>query len=273
MKKRFVLFGLLVCMLQVAFCQDKKGLYSFKPVEETIKVDGNLKEWEKSLYVISKDSSWFFNALVKNNNLYVGVRVVNLFLQSEATKNGILVNINAQGKKKDGAKLIFPKPDPESLRVMTDEKNAGSVFHREQLLAKADGYHVEGFESFVDGLLSFANGYGLKAVAKLDSMDNLVYECVIPLKLLKLEAEQTKLAIQIAINKMAQDKPTVALNDGNASGGMPQGGGMRGGGGGRGGMRGGAGGGMRPSGSDGNRTTENRTASAKTEVWFVDTIN
>lgn len=262
-------------MLQVAFSQDKKGIYSFNPIKELIKVDGNLREWNNSMYAINKDSSWFFNALVKNENLYVAVKVVNLFLQNEAIRNGILVNINQEGKKKDGSKLIFPKPNPESLRAMKDGQQVVPESMRQEFLAKSDGYYVEGFESFVDGLLSFANGYGLKAVAKLDSMDNLVYECVIPLKLLKLKAEQNKLAIQIAINKMAQDKPAIASSDVNAAGGRPQGGrgGMRGVGGGQGGMRGGAGGGMKPSGGDRNKTTENIMANTKTEVWFVDTIN
>jgi len=197
--KRNIIIAILIFASSNLLAQKKKEPYAILPNFQ-VEVNGNLDEWENQLNVIGQDSSWNFAVTKDANFLYVAVKIKDLALQQEAARNGIIVNINAEGKKKDGAQLIFPIPDSESVRAMRNDDNLPNMNVREELIKRSRGYGVRGFARIVDGLLSFDNTYGVQAIAKLLDNDVLVYESKIPIQAIGIKNLSQPVAIQIMIN-------------------------------------------------------------------------
>ena len=197
--KRNIIIAILILASSSLLAQKKKEGYAILPSLE-VAVDGDLKEWGEKLSVVGADSSWSFAITKDANFLYVAVQIKDLSLQQEAARNGIIVNINPNGKKKDGAQLVFPIPDSESVRAMVNDDNLPNMNVREELIKRSRGYGVRGFAHIVDGRLSFENTYGVKAVAKLADNDVLIYESKIPIQAIGIKKINDPVAIQIMIN-------------------------------------------------------------------------
>ncbi|GEM66423.1 hypothetical protein SMI01S_00290 [Sphingobacterium mizutaii NBRC 14946 = DSM 11724] len=197
--KRNIIIAILIFASSTLLAQKKKDRYAILPTFQ-VQVDGDLKEWENQLSVIGQDSSWSFAVTNDANYLYTAVQIKNLALQQEAARNGIIVNINPEGKKKDGAILVFPIPDSESVRAMVNDENLPNMNVREELIKRSRGYGVKGFARIVDGRLSFDNTYGVLALAKLMDNDVLVYESKIPIQAIGIKDLKGPIAIQIMIN-------------------------------------------------------------------------
>ncbi|WP_156305308.1 DOMON domain-containing protein [Sphingobacterium endophyticum] len=197
--KRNIIIAILILASSSLLAQKKKEGFALLPSFE-VEVNGDLKEWGEKLSVVGEDSSWSF-ALTKDAKfLYAAVQIKDLSLQQEAVRNGIIVNINPNGKKKDGAQLVFPIPDSESVRAMVNDDNLPNMNVREELIKRSRGYGVRGFAHIVDGRLSFENTYGVKAVAKLAENDVLIYESKIPIQAIGIKKINDPVAIQIMIN-------------------------------------------------------------------------
>lgn len=200
MSKKSISLALLIllgCCTVVA--QPKKENLKFLSLSP-IQVDGNLEDWPL-LHEITADSLWAVAVGHHGENLYVAVRVINPMLQVEAARNGIQVNINTDGKKRDGAQLVFPVPDAETIRAMLSDSELRHDQIRNELISRSRGYRVKGFPMIVDGLLSFENTYGIQAKAKVSEDDQLLYEAVIPLEQLRRRSAENKpIAVQILIN-------------------------------------------------------------------------
>lgn len=179
--------------------QKQKKDFSFSDVAASVSIDGVLDEWN-ALNPIGEDSIWMFSASRDDENMYFAVVVRNELLRMEAARNGILIDINTQGKKKEGMSLTFPIPDSETIRAMRSEENLTTSALPSELIKRSRGYLVKGFPTIVDGLLSFKNTYGIAATAKIADDQTLVYEAVIPLALLDLRGKSSKVAIKVAIN-------------------------------------------------------------------------
>jgi len=198
MKKIIInLIMIFSCMSLLA--QKKKEQYRLLP-SFPITVDGSLAEWGDQLFMMDPDSSWGFAISNDAHFIYVAVQVKDPILQQDATRHGILININKEAKKKDAAQLLFPVPDAETLRAMANDDNLPNLNVREELIKRSRGYQVKGFDQIVDGLLSFENTYEVHAVAKLLPNDRLVYEAKIPLESVAIKDIQKDIAIQIMIN-------------------------------------------------------------------------
>lgn len=197
--KRNIIIAILILASSSLLAQKKKEGYAILPSFE-VAVDGDLKEWGEKVSVVGADSSWSFAVTKDANFLYVAVQIKDLSLQQEAARNGIIVNINPNGKKKDGAQLVFPIPDSESVRAMVNDDNLPNMNVREELIKRSRGYGVRGFAHIVDGRLSFENTYGVKAVAKLADNDVLIYESKIPIQAIGIKKINDPVAIQIMIN-------------------------------------------------------------------------
>lgn len=198
-KKKISLVLLILSVCYVVVAQSKKENLKFLNLS-AIQVDGDLDDWP-ALHEVSADSLWALAVGHHGGNLYVAVRVINPMLQVEAARNGILVNINRDGKKRDGAQLIFPVPDGETIRAMLNDPELRHDQIRNELIARSRGYRLKGFPLIVDGLLSFENTYGIQAQAKVSEDDQLVYEAVIPLEQLRVESGgNSPIAVQVLIN-------------------------------------------------------------------------
>jgi len=197
--KRDIIIVILIFASSNLLAQKKKDRYAVLPTFR-VEVDGDLQDWGNKLSVMDQDSSWSFAITNDANFLYAAVQIKDLALQQEAARNGIVISINPQGKKKDGAQLIFPIPDSESVRAMVNDENLPNMNVREELIKRSRGYGVKGFARIVDGRLSFDNTYGVHAVAKLLDNDVLVYESKIPIQAIGIKNVKDPVAIQFMIN-------------------------------------------------------------------------
>jgi len=197
--KRNIIIAILIFASSSLLAQKKKEPYAILPSFQ-VTLDGDLNEWDDQLTLVDKDSSWSFAVTKDGEFLYAAVKIKDLALQQEAARNGIIINVNADGKKKDGATLIFPIPDSESVRAMRNDENLPNMNVREELIKRSRGYGVKGFARIVDGLLSYDNTYGVQAVAKLLDNDVLAYESKIPIQAIGIKDLNKPVAIQIMIN-------------------------------------------------------------------------
>jgi len=207
----WLLLGILLPILSFSQKKKKDGNYTFLSVPNVV-VDGNLTEWEGKFY--QKEGELWQCALSREgDSLYAAVLVKDPILQNEAILRGILLNLSYNDKKKDGAQLIFPMVDRESIRALRQDEDRDKSHIKQDMLQTSRGYFVKGFTKVRDGLLSFQNDYGVKAAVQLDSNQNLLYEAVVPLDLIKFKADQ--IAVQVAINtqymqmqKASKDRPS-----------------------------------------------------------------
>ena len=197
--KRYICIIVLICMGLSLSAQRRKEKLTLLPSFE-VKVDGDLTEWADRLMPVDQDSSWSVAVSNDATFIYAAVRIKDIALQQEAARNGVIININTDGKKRDGAQLIFTIPDSESIRAMINDENLPEMNVREELIRRSRGYGVHGFARIVDGRLSFDNRYGVRAAARLDDQDVLVYESQIPIQALGLSDAQQKVAIQCLLN-------------------------------------------------------------------------
>ncbi|WP_144038052.1 hypothetical protein [Sphingobacterium sp. 1.A.4] len=212
--KRITIFSCLIFACSSLLAQKKKENYQILP-SFPVKVDAQLTEWNGKLNLIDADSSWMFGVSNDAEYIYVAMRIKDAVLQQDAVRNGIIINVNTDGKKRDGAQLIFPVPDSETLRAMANDENLPNMNVREELIKRSRGYGVKGFSRIVDGRLSFDNTYGVQAVAKLEGNEILSYESKIPISALGLKDPKQTLGIQVMINnrfaqlqKMLKNQPS-----------------------------------------------------------------
>lgn len=189
-----VILGLMLPFL--AFAQRKKKEdYAFLSMSNIV-MDGNLQEWQGKLY--NEDSEmWSSGVALRGDSIYVAAIVKDPALQREALMGGIVLNISYNSKKRDGARLYFPVADREGLRALRQDEDRMDEDYRQEVLNTTRGYYVLGFDKVVDGLLSFENSYGVRAVVQIDSA-SLSYEAVIPLDLVGLKSDQ--FAVKIGVN-------------------------------------------------------------------------
>lgn len=197
LRNKFYIFFLFSLLPTLLFSQKKSKInYVIQEIDD-VQIDGNLGEWKSALY--TQDTALWSFALAKDkNNLFAAVRIKNERLFREAIISGVFVNLSYDDKKKDGAQLIFPRLSLELLNKFLKDEYQEQTFTDEELLKSSKVYHVKGFSKVIDGLLSFDNQYGIKAVARMDEQGALVYESVIPLDLVKFKTD--KVAIQLGIN-------------------------------------------------------------------------
>lgn len=217
--KRYLSIAVLILASLDLLAQRRKQKIELLPTFP-VAVDADLREWGDQLVPIDQDSSWSFAISNDARFIYAAVQIKEVALQQEAARNGIIININTEGKKKDGAQLIFPTPDSESIRAMVNDENLPNMNVREELIKRSRGYGVQGFARIVDGQLSFDNTYGVQAAARLTDDNRLVYESKIPIEALGLRDRQSKIAIQCVINNRFSILKKVQKSRSNPRGGI-----------------------------------------------------
>lgn len=197
--KRYISITLLVLASLDLTAQRRKAKLELLP-SFPVEVDAQLEEWGTNLMPIDADSSWSVGISNDAEFIYAAVVIKDLALQQEAARHGVIININTEGKKKEGAQLIFPIPDSESVRAMVNDEDLPNMNVRQELIKRSRGYGVKGFARIVDGRLSFENTYRVHAAATLTDDDLLVYESKIPIQALGLSHPEKPVAIQCMIN-------------------------------------------------------------------------
>lgn len=214
-RSRNCILILLGAMLPIlSFAQRKKPEYAFLSVPNVV-VDGNLQEWEGQLYN-AESELWSCGVAIEGDSIYAAVVVRDRNLQNEALSNGIVFNLSYDKKKKEGARLFFPVADREGLRALQQEDERPVDDYRKEILGTTRGYYVMGFSKVVDGLLSFQNDYGVRAIVTFDST-SLLYEAVIPLDLVVFKSDL--IAVKLAVNTQFSRLQRAARNQNNRASG------------------------------------------------------
>lgn len=165
-----------------------------------VNIDADLKEWRDLLIPVDEDSSWSYAVSFDDEYLYAALELQNVFLQQEAVRTGIFVNVNGANKTQEGAALFFPVPDRELAKEYLEENKNNSKDVRSVLLEFVRGYRVHGFDKLPDGLISLQNTYGLDAKVRLTEEEFLHYEARIPLSTINIKTENKAVAVQVGVN-------------------------------------------------------------------------
>lgn len=234
-------------------------------VEENIrmvqpfKADGVSNEWNEPLNQYNDATKLAFALANDDKNLYIIIESLDPQTTFSVLRGGITLNINTEGKKKDGMKLTFPLMERPPMPKEGEE-------HREHTPLSPDGttpdpvmmnksIRVSGFKNIADGELPAINQDGIETGMSIHPNRDLIYELSIPLAQLQVGLDLKKpLVYNIKINEpnksgfKREARPEGANGSKGRSGGRGGMGGRGMGGGGRGGMGGGrmVGGGQRP---------------------------
>lgn len=197
MIKQYFLFVILI-LPYFLFAQKKnKEEYFIRDISGII-IDGSSAEWKSHLYK-SDSELWSFGVTMDKQKICAKVIIRDKKLIDEAVRNGILFNISYSDKKKDGARLLFPRLNLEKLEnIVGEEALEERKITPEELIQSTKGYYVAGFNKVVDGLLSFNNQYGIQATSKIDESGYLIYESEIPLQL--IDFKTNIVAVQLGVN-------------------------------------------------------------------------
>lgn len=174
----------------------------------TIEVDGNLAEWGDSLSHYFKEQDIHYSFANDKEYLYVAIKVKNQDRQVQAVFNGFNIQINTDGKKREGSMLIFPLPDRAALKALSNEEFKENSDVRVGALSTIRAYFVKNYPDILNGPISLENNYGIRASVRIDSADNLSYESAIRLDQLKLQPNQDNFAVNLKINGMIQTQVT-----------------------------------------------------------------
>jgi hypothetical protein len=175
---------------------------------DKIQIDGQLNEWGDSLTHYFPDQDLHYSFANDDKHLYIAIKVINKEKQIQAAFNGFTIEINPEGKKKQGPSLIFPIPDRAAMRALADQEFNTSKDPITMALNSVRALYVYGFPSILDGQVSLDNTYGIKAEAFIDSANTLCYESAIPLSRLNLPIKTNGFAINLRINGLIRTQYT-----------------------------------------------------------------
>lgn len=195
MGKQIIFFMYMMIPFLLFAQKKKKEQYVFAQVSDLV-IDADFNDWDGNLYNTTSDL-WTFGIGIDKEHLYAAVVIKDKNLINEAVRNGVFLNISYSNKKKDGARLLFPRLNMEKLEDSLEEDEPKSNISNQEMINSAKGYYIAGFSKVVDGLLSFDNQYGIHASCKIDSAGNMCYESKIPLELIKLNTKE--IAVQLAV--------------------------------------------------------------------------
>jgi len=268
-------FSIILCGLSAKAQDIEENIRMVKP----FKADGVSNEWNEPLNQYNDATKLAFALANDDQNLYIIIESLDPQTTFSVLRGGITLNINTEGKKKDGMKLTFPLMD----RPPMPKEGEG---HRERAPISPDGnaelhdpaamnkgIRVSGFKNIPDGELPAINQDGIETGMSIHPNRDLIYELSIPLSQLQIGFDLKKpLVYNIKINepnKSGFKRDGRSEGAGGGKGGRSGGRGGMGGGGMGGGGRGGMGGGRMGGGGGGQRPQEGgETASKSSDFWI-----
>ncbi len=187
-------------------------------------IDGGLEDWGDTLLYFHADQSLQYQIKNDLENLYVAMRVLETDRQMQVFSQGLSFMFNADGKRREGPRIIFPIADRLAFRsIMSADNDNRPDDMRKGALAAIRAIYVLGFEDVLDGQISLENTYGFRAAAALDTTSALCVEIAIPLDRLGIAANKGgKVACNVKINGIIM--PTSGGRGNTMRGGYPYGG-------------------------------------------------
>ncbi len=160
-----------------------------------IRVDGNSRDWDESLFRLNKSSQVYFALANDSSSLYFCVKIKDEAEQRKMIKGGMFVWIDARGKKTKETGIHYPMgipgdqvdrmtarqagqpPDPKTVRLM--------------LQLRMQDMDCIGFRGG-NGIQNHKNSKsGIVAALEWDSSNILVCEAMIPLKLFREDLSES----------------------------------------------------------------------------------
>lgn len=251
-------FSIMLVGFSVKAQEVEENIRMVKP----FKADGLSNEWNEPLNQYNDATKLAFALANDDRNLYIIIESLDPQTTFSVLRGGITLNINTEGKKKDGMKLTFPlmerppmpKEGEEHREYAPVSPDKDNEMHDPAAMNK--GIRVSGFKNIPDGELPAINQDGIETGMSIHPNRDLIYELSIPLAQLQVGLDLKKpLVYNIKINEpnksgfKREGRPEGAGGGKGRSGGRGGMGGGGMGGGGRGGMGGGGrmgGGGQRP---------------------------
>jgi len=269
-------FSIILCGLSVKAQDIEENIRMVKP----FKADGISNEWNEPLNQYNDATKLAFALANDDKNLYIIIESLDPQTTFRVLRGGITLNINTEGKKKDGLKLTFPLMERPPMPKEGEE-------HREHAVPAPDGntemhdpaamnkgIHISGFKNIPDGELPAINQDGIETGMSIHPNRDLIYELSIPLAQLQVGLDLKKpLVYNIKINEpnksgfKREGKPGGEGAGRGRSGGRGGMGGGSMGGGGRGGM--GGGGGRMGGGGGGQRPQEGGESASKSSDFWI----
>jgi len=201
-------------------------------------IDGRLTEWPSGMFYNNSETGVLYATANDSARLYFCIQIPEQSSQLNVLHEGLLINFNVSGKKKEDCQINFPNG---AVQINEPISKAG---HRKPQRFKAS-LKMDGFNDDVNGIYppdSLFNG--VEAAIAYDSTGSLVLEMAVPLACFTVDLRAAKYTtLGFVINSKGKGpKAGVPNKEGGQGGGKHSGGQGGGGSGGMGGKHGGGGG-------------------------------
>ncbi|WP_316844185.1 hypothetical protein [Pedobacter psychrodurus] len=268
-------FSIILCGLSAKAQDVEENIRMVK----SFKANGISSEWNEPLNQYNDATKLAFALANDDKNLYIIIESLDPQTTFSVLRGGITLNINTEGKKKDGMKLTFPLMERPPMPKEGEEHHehaplspdGNAELHDPTAMNK--GIRVSGFKNISDGELPAINQDGIETGMSIHPNRDLIYELSIPLAQLQVGLDLKKpLVYNIKINEpnksgfKREGRPEGASGGKGRSGGRGGMGGGGMGGGGRGGM---GGGGRMGGGGGGQRPQEGGESASKSSDFWI----
>jgi hypothetical protein len=268
------IFSVILISFSVKAQDVEENIRMVKP----FKADGLSNEWNEPLNQYNDATKLAFALANDDKNLYIIIESLDPQTTFSVLRGGITLNINTEGKKKDGMKLTFPLMERPPMSKEGEEHrehaplppDKDSEMHDPAAMNKS--IRVSGFKNIADGELPAINQDGIETGMSIHPNRDLIYELSIPLAQLQVGLDLKKpLVYNIKINEPNKSGFKREARSEGAGGGKGRSGGRggMGGGGMGGGGRGGMGGGGRMGGGGGQRPQEGGESGSKSSDFWI----
>ena len=201
-------------------------------------IDGRLSDWPSGMFYNNSEASVLYAVANDSTRLFFCIQIPEQSSQLNVLHEGLRININVSGKKKEDCQIYFPYG-----AVKTNE-HSSMTGHRKPQSFKAS-LKMNGFTEDVDGIYPNDSLFkGVEAAIAYDSTGSLVLEMAVPLACFTVDLRAAKYTtLGFVINSNGKGPNSGVPKKEGGQGGVKHSGGQGGGGsGGMGGKHGGGGG-------------------------------
>jgi len=275
-----------------AFCGDtitsnlKETKYPFF-YKGNYSIDARLNDWPSKMFYDNIEAMVVYAVANDSSRLYFCIQILDKLEQMNILHEGLTVNIEANGKKKEACSVAFPygpvkpyntshdagpgdrqgkpggdkipppsgdRPAPGQSHVQGQPHEQGTPVLKQKPRRFSAGLMLSGFREGIDGIYpADSAAKGVETALAYDSTGALVLEAAIPLSCFKEDLQKSKYVLFAFVINSGTGGGGRQSGSGGTHGGGMQGGGMNGGGMNGSGMNGGGmhGGGMHGGGQNG----------------------
>jgi hypothetical protein len=167
-------------------CKPQIQLYTNRPPQTEIKIDGKVGDWGSILWFYDDKSNLYYAVSNDKNNLYIGIKADDQAAQMKIMRGGLDVYIDSTGKCSDKMGISYPVPgkrDKQDLpRFQPGMGNFDPGQIRSGAIKRMNTIKIFGFPHEKDGILPIENNTDISAAIDWGKDNLLSYEVRIPFK-------------------------------------------------------------------------------------------